>query len=360
MKTPTLQQWSFTLERAITNDLMLQLSYVGSESYHVVTGTGLNVARPQICSDPAGCLSGGIRPANQAVRVPQGTTYMPSTPPVGVGAAALQMRPNPFVGAASPVWFFNGTSNYQAGNVSLTKRATRGVAFKVNYSFAKILDVNSASLNAASTNEPANVLNPYDLKLSRGPASFNLKHQFNTNFLYPLPIGSGQALAGQASGLTEKLIGGWQWSGALNIQSGFPFTPQIGSNASGTGDTLVPDVPNLNPDFKGPVILGKPGQFYDPRAFSMPLPGTFGNAGRGKLIGPGFWNFDTSLAKKFTVTERVNMQFRAEAFNIFNHANFASPNPVVFSGNNYSAQAGTITATSNASRQIQFALKLLF
>ena len=92
----------------------------------------------------------------------------------------------------------------------------------------------------------------------------------------------------------------------------------------------------------------------------MPLPGTFGNAGRSQLIGPGFWNFDTSLAKRFTVTERVNMQFRAEAFNIFNHANFASPNPVVFSGNNYSAQAGTITATSNASRQIQFALKLLF
>ena len=365
MKTPTLQQWSFTIERAITNDLMLQVSYVGSESYNVVTGTGLNVAQPQVCSDPAGCLSGGIRPANQAVRVPQGTTYMPSTPPVPCGpnypaSCTLQMRPNPFVGAASPVWFFNGTSSYQAGNVSLTKRAARGLTFKTNYSFAKILDENSASLNAAATNEPANVLNPYNLKLSRGPASFNLRHQFNTNFLYPLPIGNGQSIAGGASGLTEKLIGGWQWSGALNIQSGFPFTPQIGSNASGTGDTLVPDVPNWNPDFKGPIILGKPGQWYDPRAFSMPLAGTFGNIGRGQLTGPGFWNMDTSLAKRFTVTERVNMQFRAEAFNIFNHPNFAAPNPVVFSGNNYSAQAGTVTATSNASRQIQFALKLLF
>jgi hypothetical protein len=92
----------------------------------------------------------------------------------------------------------------------------------------------------------------------------------------------------------------------------------------------------------------------------MPLAGTFGNAGRGRLTGPGFWNFDTSLAKRFAVTERVNMQFRAEAFNIFNHPNFASPNPVVFSGNNYSSSAGAITATSNASRQIQFALKLLF
>jgi len=187
----------------------------------------------------------------------------------------------------------------------------------------------------------------------------NLRHQFNTNFLYPLPIGSGQRFGG-GNALTDKLMGGWQWSGTLNIQSGFPFTPQIGSNASGTGDTLIPDVPNLNPDFKGSVILGKVGQWFDPRAFLMPLAGTFGNAGRGSFTGPGFWNLDTSLAKKFSVTEQVSMQFRAEAFNVFNHPNFASPNPVVFSGNNYSSSAGAITATSNASRQIQFALKVLF
>jgi len=81
---------------------------------------------------------------------------------------------------------------------------------------------------------------------------------------------------------------------------------------------------------------------------------------RGMFIGPGFWNLDTSLAKRFRVTERVNMQFRAEAFNVFNHPNFASPNPVVFSGNNYNSSAGSITSTSNTSRQIQFALKVLF
>jgi hypothetical protein len=92
----------------------------------------------------------------------------------------------------------------------------------------------------------------------------------------------------------------------------------------------------------------------------MPLAGTFGNVARGSLIGPGFWDLDTSLAKNFSVTEQVNLQFRAEAFNVFNHPNFASPNPVVFSGNSYNSSAGSITATSNASRQIQFALKLLF
>ena len=85
---------------------------------------------------------------------------------------------------------------------------------------------------------------------------FNLTHQFNANFLYPLPIGSGHRFGGGASGLMDKLIGGWQWSGAFTAQSGFPFTPPVGSNASGTGDTQNPDVPNWNPDFKGPVILG--------------------------------------------------------------------------------------------------------
>ena len=359
LKTPTLQQWSLTVEREITRDLMLQVSYVGSEAYHVVTGMNRNMARPQVCSDPAGCLSGGIRPAAQAVRVPQGTTYMPSTPPVGVGPAALQMRPNPFVGSTLS-WFFNGTSSYHSGNVSLTKRSARGLTFKGNYSFAKVLDINSAILAASAVNEPATVLNPFDLKLSRGLASFSLKHQFNANFLYPLPIGNGQRFGAGARGLADKLIGGWQWSGALSIQSGFPFTPQVGSNASGSGDTLIPDVPLRNADFKGPVILGKVGQWFDPRAFLMPPAGTFGDVARGSFIGPGFWNFDTSLAKKFTVTEQMSMQFRAEAFNVFNHANFAAPNPVVFTGNNYSSSAGAITATSGTSRQIQFALKLLF
>src|SRR6266568_9034242 len=98
----------------------------------------------------------------------------------------------------------------------------------------------------------------------------------------------------------------------------------------------------------------------DPRAFLMPLAGTFGNVSRGALTGPGLTNFDTSLFKRFSVSEKYSLQFRTEAFNLFNHPNFASPNPVTFSGNNYSSSAGVITAMSTSSRQIQFVLKLLF
>jgi Carboxypeptidase regulatory-like domain len=369
MHTPTLQQWSLIVQREITQNLMVELSYVGSHAYHQVTAENLNMAPPQVCANPAGCLSGGIRAANQAVIVPQGTTYMPSTPPIPCGngypaSCTLQARPNPFVGPTQS-WFYNGNSNYHSGAVSLTKRATRGLTFKANYTFSKLLDINSAFLSTSGTNEPAAVLNPFDMNFNRGLAAYDLRHQFNANFLYQLPFGRGQRFGSGATGVTDKLIGGWQWNGSITVQSGFPFTPLVGSNSSGTGDTQNPDVPNRNPAFSGPIVLGTDGfrttgHYFDPNAFSLPLAGTFGNVARGAFIGPGFNDFDTALSKNFTFTERYRLQFRVEAFNVLNRANFASPNPVTFSGSNYSSSAGVITQTANSSRQIQLALKLMF
>jgi len=92
----------------------------------------------------------------------------------------------------------------------------------------------------------------------------------------------------------------------------------------------------------------------------MPAPGTFGNVARGSLRGPGLVNVDMSLFKKFTISEKLNLQFRAEAFNLFNHANFSYPNEVVFNASAISPSAGVITQTNGTSRQLQFALKLLF
>ena len=272
---------------------------------------------------------------------------MPSTP---------NLRPNPFVGATQG-WFYVGTSSYHGGSVSLTKRAARGLTFKANYTYSKILDINSAFLATSGANEPPSLLNPFDMKFNRGVAAFSLKHQFNGNFSYRLPFGKGHRFGNGV--VADKLIGGWQWNGIVTAQGGFPFTPLVGSNSSGTGETQNPDVPSRNPAYSGPVILGKVDQWFDPNAFLQPLAGTFGNVARGAFIGPRLTNFDTSLFKKFSVRENVNLQLRVEAFNLFNHANFSSPNPIVFSGNNYSPSAGVITAAA-PSRQVQFALKLLF
>jgi hypothetical protein len=352
MFTPTIQEWSLTVERQLTKDLMLQVGYVGSESYHTNITMDSNTAPPQVCANPQGCISGGVLPASQRQIVPQGTTYM-----------APGTRPNPYV-SNSIAWFDVGTASYHALNVSLQRRAARGLSFKLNYSYSKVLDLNSAVLAPGGENEPPDVFSPYNLPLNKGVASYSLDHQFNANFSYQLPFGNGQRFAGGSRGVANQLIGGWQWNGIFTAQGGFPFTPLIGFNNSGTGDTNPVDVPDRNPNFNGPVILGKPDQWFDPRAFKMPIAGTFGNVSRGSFRGPGLLDVDTSFFKRFRISERWNLQFRAEAFNIFNHSNFAYPNGIVFQGDSssfkYSSSAGTITATATTSRQIQLALKLLF
>jgi hypothetical protein len=149
-------------------------------------------------------------------------------------------------------------------------------------------------------------------------------------------------------------------TGILTVLSGFPFTPQIGANRSGNGDTRNPDRPSLNPDFKGDIIVGRPNQWYNPNAFILPTVGTWGNLGRGRLTGPGLASLDMSMLKNIGITERVNAQFRAEVFNLLNHANFGAPNAIVFSGAAVSSSAGLITSTVTTSRQIQLGLKLIF
>ena len=365
MHTPTIQQWTLEIERAITSDLAVQVGYVGHQSYHLSTSVDNNTIRPEVCQNPAGCLSGGVRPARFRVTVPQGTEYIPA--PV-VGTAT---RPNPFVGTTN-TWMYMGTASYHAANISLTKRSRNGLSYKTNYTFGKIMDISSAILGPSADNDTATLRNPYNPKLSRGIGSYSLKHQFNANFSYQLPFGNGRAIGGAATGFVDKLIGGWQWNGIFNAQSGFPMTPVVGLNQTGNGDTRIPDVPILNPAFKGDVILGvdgfkKTGRYFDPNAFLLPATGTFGNVSRGMFTGPGFWNLDMSLFKRIPLKERLNLQFRAEAFNILNHANFNSPiaGNVVFDTSDpskYAGSAGTITETApvHGERQIQFALRLEF
>ena len=355
MFTPTSQQWSFTIERGIARDLMLSVGYVGSESYHTPLSLNTNAAYPQVCEDPQGCISGGTTtngdpvPVGRRVLVSKGTLYHPPA-----------SRPNPYVGSGVQ-WIDQGTSSYHAMDVSLTKRISRGFAFKANYTWGKAMDLNSAILTPSAGNEPPYIPSPYYRReLNRGVASYNLNHQFNGYTSYLLPFGNGQRFGSGATGVVDKLIGGWQWNSSLRIAGGFPFTPLTGSNTSGTGDPSNSDIPNWNPNFKGKVIVGKPDQWFDPRAFVLPLQGTFGNVSRGALRGPRLFMLDSSLLKRVRISEGLNLQFRAEAFNVLNHPNLSYPNEVVFQGAEYSPLGGVITATATTSRQIQFALKLLF
>ena len=227
MRTPTVQQWSFTVERELTRDLALQLAYVGSQSYNLEVGLDANVIVPRICDDPNGCVSGGTRSARGLV--PQGTEYNPPG-----------TRANPYVNRTFER-AFPGTSSYHALNVSFVKRLSHGLAFKSNYTYSRVMDLNSQLDTAWSQNTPSTANNPHNLAIQRGPASFNLTQQFNTNVSYELPFGSGKAFANGARGVANALIGGWQLNSILTVQPGFPFSPTIGVNQSGSGDTGNPD-----------------------------------------------------------------------------------------------------------------------
>jgi len=146
------------------------------------------------------------------------------------------------------------------------------------------------------------------------------------------------------------------------------LTPQIGANRSEDGDTRNPDRPSLNPSFSGPVVLGNPGEWFNPNAFILPAIGTYGNLGRGTLTGPGLAALDVSVFKSALISERVTLRFRAEFFNLLNRANFGPPNATVFTNGTtttstvpaISPAAGLITTTATSSRQIQFGLKMVF
>jgi hypothetical protein len=232
--------------------------------------------------------------------------------------------------------------------------------FRGAYTLSKTLDDGDNMNTSVATNSPAFVANPLQPKADYGRASFDVRHATVINATYDLPFGRSDAAHGKQ--WVEWLIGNWQLSGIQTLQSGLPFTPQLSYNPSNDGDTRNPVRPSLNPNFTGQVIQGGPNGYFNPSAFVQPLPGTYGNAGRNILQGPGLVETDLSLTKKFSFSERWNMQFRSEFFNVFNHTNFNIPNPVVYASatGGPSPTAGVITSTSTTSRQIQFGFKLMW
>jgi hypothetical protein len=339
-KAPALATWTFKIDQQIAPDTTLSVGYVGSHGYHELLSLDANEPFPTIC--PASPC-----PASLA----SGTIYYPT--------GALLANPKL---ANSTTWFTNGLSSYNALEVDVSKRFSHGLQLRGVYTFSKSLDDGTAVNSSVGTNAPGFVMYPLDPKLDWGPSTYNVRNLAVINGTYDLPIGHGKAWLGDASGWAQRLAGGWSISSILSLQSGFPFTPQLGYNPSNNGDSRDPVRPTYNPSFTGPIILGSPNEYFNPNAFLPPIPGTYGNVGRDVLTGPGLADLDFSVLKNTNITERVHLQFRAEFFNILNHPNFGTPNAVVFSSasSTPASTAGVITSTSTTSRQIQFGLKLQF
>jgi hypothetical protein len=346
-QTPTVEEWNFALEQRLSQDTALRIAYAGSHGYHGLLSFDPNSIPAQICSSAGGCTSGGT-PGTRKGNVPLGAQYIP-----------VASRPNPYLSGGF-FWYTQGNSSYNALQIDLTRRWSQGLQFRGNYTWAKNLDMNSGLTGAQAQNQAQMILDRNDLPRDWGLSALNISSQVSISATYELPFGRGRRWLTHAGTLGSKLIGGWELNGIATLLTGFPFTPQVGTNRSGDGDTRNPDRPSLNPAFSGPVLLQNPRQWFNPNAFILPIPGTYGNLGRGTLTGPGLAEVDVSLFKTTAVWERASLQFRAEFFNVLNRSNFGTPNATVFLNGAISASAGFITATATTSRQIQFGLKLFF
>src|SRR5881397_3826675 len=285
-------------------------------------------------------------PAPQGRPRARNSSLLPTPPP-----PASSARPNPYLGAGF-FWLTAGNSSYNALQVEMLRRLSRRLQFRGNYTWAKNLDMNSALTIAQAQNQPQMVMDRNDLHRDWGPSALTPASQASISAHYEFPF--------DAVGRLGKLIGGWQVNSITTLLSGFPFTPQIGTNRSGDGNTRNPDRPDANPLFTGSVLTRKQTQWFNPAAFSLPIARTWGNLGRGTLRGAGLETVDLSLIKTTPLTERVALQFRAEFFNALNHTNFGPPNSIVFAGQAISPSAGLITTTATTSRQIQMGLKVIF
>jgi hypothetical protein len=337
LQTPTVESYTLKIEQQIAPNTVLSVGYIGSHGYHELLSLDTNLPVPTIC--PASpCPSG----------YPAGAFYFPPNAPLANNSVWNTTD-----------WFSEGVSSYNGLEVDINHRIARGLQFRGAYTFAKALDDGDNMNTSVATNSPAFVADPLQPKADYGRASFDIRNSAVINATYDLPFGRS-ALRTRA--WLDRLIEGWQVSGIETIQSGLPFTPQLSYNPSNDGDTRNPVRPSWNPAFTGPLLRGLPGEYFNPNAFVQPLPGTYGNVGRNVLHGPSLVELDLSLAKRFALSERFNLQFRAESFNLLNRANLNAPNPVVFTAatGGASPTAGVVTNTSTTSRQLQFGLKLLW
>jgi hypothetical protein len=333
LATPTVESWSLKIEREIFSGTSLSVGYVGSHGYHTLLSADVNLPAATIC--PASPCPPGY---------PGGAIYYPTNAPLANNSVWNTTH-----------WLSQGISSYNGLEVDVNHRMGKRLQFRGTYTFAKALDDGDNMNTSVATNSPAFIANPLDPKADYGRASFDVRHAAVLNATYKLPFSA-------KSSWLNLVIGDWQISGIQTLQSGLPFTPQLSYNPSNDGDTRNPVRPSVNPDFAGRLILGGPNQYFNPSAFLQPLPGTYGNLGRNTLQGPSLYETDLSLAKQFAFREQWHLQFRAEFFNLLNHTNFNTPNPVVYAAQigGPSPTAGVITSTATTSRQIQLGLKLVW
>lgn len=367
--TPYTQQWHMGLQYQLPADTVLEVSYAGSRGLKLFAFYNGNQATPD--PNPADPLA-PRRPANN------------NNWPGGAGGPCSLTLPasnpgefcNPALDTAIAAFRSNTQSNYNSLQVRLEKRYSRGLQFEAAYTFAHSLD-NASSASLGSVNN-GDFLDQRYPNQDYGNSDFDVRQRFVFSYVYDLPFGRGKKFAGNASGFANQLVGDWQMSGVFSATTGNYYTA-----------TDIVSVSNADcGGFVGfqcarPTIIGNPngtrcvpGTLFNTCAFGPNnVQGTFGDAPRNDIEGPGYTEWDTSLVKQFPISETKHFEFRAEFFNILNHVNYlfapfggisVEPVPLEFDPNNINtvttphASAFGYPVAARAPRQIQLALKFYF
>jgi hypothetical protein len=351
--SPYIQQWNLNIQRELPGHIVFEAAYIGSKGTRLLAGES-GITQSQL---PASFLSQGTTLQNQ---VPNPFFGIITNPSSGLRfetvSRAQLLRPYPQYTGINAFRVPYGFSIYHGGTLKADKRFSSGLSFLAAYTWSKLIDDVSTTvgfLGQASTRQDA-----YNRAAERAIGSQDIAHRFVASFVYDLPIGRGKSLGRDWSGPLNWVLGGWQFNGIVQFQSGVPMLITQGANNVGLFN------PSQRPTWNGkdPNLEGskaeKLARWFDTSAFSITPAFTFGNTPRvmPNLRMDGEKNFDLSLFKNNYFNEgKWNVQFRAEFFNAFNRVRFAGPGGAYDSGN-----FGVVGGQGNGPRQIQLALKLIF
>jgi hypothetical protein len=321
VRNPYVQQWNFDIERELTPNTRLEVYYLGTKGTHLLDRRNIAQALP---------------PAD------------PNNP-----GTVLSRRPYPnFSTYIDSDW--SGYSSYNSFNVKL-EHTYKGLSLTSTYTWSKSLDDKSSiAALGNSSNGWQGFLDNHNTRLDYGLSDFDTPHRFVTSFVYSLPFGRGQKFAPTVNRAVDAAIGGWQVTGIVTFQRGFPYSIYA-ADANGLLDNY----------FNRANVVGNPfpsgfnqniAHWFNPAAFVQPQAGVYGNIGRNVYTGPGLSNYNLALFKNVNFTERAKLQLRLETFNTFNHAQWSTPNFDLTNPKSF----GTISGVQVPGRIAQLGVKLLF
>jgi hypothetical protein len=315
LHAPVTDEWNLNIQNQLPGNILIEAAYVGAKGTHL-----------QVLVDH-----------NQ-------------DPTPGPGDVQSR-RPYPQYGPFTSIED-HGNSSYHSLQLKAEKRLSSGLMFLSAFTYSK--SINDQPEICCSSPWPQNSFN---LASEKGLSDFDNRLRWVSSFDYELPVGKGRRYLNN-NRTADLIVGGWHVGGIFTLRSGFPFSPLMSYDPSNTGSNGLLRTDRIA---NGNFSPGKrtPDLWFDINAFPNPNPNgyEFGNAGKNILDGPGAKTADISIRKLFTITERINLEFRTEFFNAFNHAVFGQPDGTIADG---PGAAGVITSTVIPQRQLQFALKLHF